>query len=163
TVRRRSWRLGGLRCRRPPVSGARLDSHRPHVSDEGMSSDPLLIYYDPPAPLPTEYRVGLCAWQDKSMIEEGQFYPLKSLRAGERLWWYSQFFDCVEVNSTFYAPLSAENSVRWVKRTPPGFLFSVKAYALLTGHHIDAARLPEPLREMLPASARPNARGQIEN
>jgi uncharacterized protein YecE (DUF72 family) len=111
----------------------------------------------------TEYRVGLCAWQDKSMLEEGSFYPIKSMKAEERLWWYSRFFDCVEVNSTFYAPLSAQNAVLWAKRTPPGFLFSVKAYALLTGHHLDAARLPPPLAARLPASARPNARGQLEN
>jgi uncharacterized protein YecE (DUF72 family) len=124
---------------------------------------PPVIRYDPPAPFDTEYRVGLCAWQDKSMLEDGTFYPIKSMKAEERLWWYSQFFDCVEVDSTFYAPLSADNAVRWVKRTPGGFLFSVKAYALLTGHHLDAARLPEPLRSMLPAGAHPNARGQIEN
>jgi uncharacterized protein YecE (DUF72 family) len=97
------------------------------------------------------------------MVEEGSFYPIKSMRAEERLWWYSRFFDCVEVNSTFYAPLSAENAVRWAKRTPPGFLFSVKAYALLTGHHLDAGRLPPPLAAGLAASARPNERGQIEN
>src|SRR5262249_33995518 len=122
-----------------------------------------LLYYDPPAPVPTEFRVGLCAWQDKSMIAEGHFYPIKSMRAEERLWWYSRFFDCVEVNSTFYAPLSADNAVRWAKRTPEGFLFGVKAYALLTGHHLDAARLPEPLRTMVPASARPDARGKFAN
>ncbi len=128
-----------------------------------MTASSPLLCYEPPAPVETEYRVGLCAWQDKSMLEEGQFYPIKSMKAEERLWWYSQFFDCVEVNSTFYAPLSAENAVRWVKRTPAGFLFSVKAYALLTGHHLDATRLPEPLKSMLPAGARPNARGQFEN
>src|SRR5262249_13307121 len=122
-----------------------------------------LIYYEPGAPLPTEYRVGLCAWQDKSMLEKGHFYPIKSMKADERLWWYSQFFDSVEVNSTFYAPLSAENAVRWVKRTPPGFVFGVKAYALLTGHHLDAGRLPDALRAMLPASARPDERGRIGN
>jgi uncharacterized protein YecE (DUF72 family) len=124
---------------------------------------PPLIRYHPDAPVRTEYRVGLCAWQDKSMLEEGSFYPVKSMTAEDRLWWYSRFFDCVEVNSTFYAPLSAQNAVAWVKRTPPGFLFSVKAYALLTGHHLDAARLPPMLQEMLPATARPNARGQLEN
>ena len=85
------------------------------------------------------------------------------MKAEERLWWYSRFFDCVEVNSTFYAPLSAQNAVLWAKRTPPGFLFSVKAYALLTGHHLDADRLPPPLAALLPASARPNERGQLEN
>jgi uncharacterized protein YecE (DUF72 family) len=121
------------------------------------------IHYEPPTPVETEYRVGLCAWQDKSMLEEGRFYPFKSMKAEERLWWYSQFFDCVEVNSSFYAPLTAENAVRWVKRTPDRFLFSVKAYALLTGHHLDAGRLPEPLRAMLPGRVRPNSRGQFEN
>jgi uncharacterized protein YecE (DUF72 family) len=124
---------------------------------------PPLVYYTPPAPADTEYRVGLCAWQDKSMIEEGHFYPIKSMKAEERLWWYSRFFDCVEVNSTFYAPLAAQNAVLWVKRSPPGFLFSVKAYALLTGHHVDAARLPEPLAALVPRTARPDARGRIDN
>src|SRR5215470_12928076 len=122
-----------------------------------------LLYYDPPAPVPTEFRVGLCAWQDKSMLDEGHFYPIKSMKAEERLWWYSRFFDCVEVNSTFYAPLSAQNAVLWARRTPPGFLFNVKAYALLTGHHLDATRLPEPLAAMLPSSTVANGRGQIDN
>ena len=107
---------------------------------------PPLVHYHPAAPVATEYRVGLCAWQDKSMLDEGSFYPIKSMKAEERLWWYSRFFDSVEVNSTFYAPLSAQNAVLWAKRTPPGFLFSVKAYALLTGHHLDAGRLPRATR-----------------
>ena len=127
-----------------------------------LPETPLLVHR-PPEPVRTEYRVGLCAWQDRSMIERGHFYPQKTMTAEERLWWYSRFFDSVEVNSTFYAPLSARNAVLWAQRTPPGFLFGVKAYALLTGHHLDAERLPEPLAAMLPASARPSARGQIEN
>ena len=122
-----------------------------------------LRYYAPAAPVRTEYRVGLCAWQDRSMLETGRFYPLRSMAPEDRLWWYSRFFDCVEVNSSFYAPLSARHAVAWVKRTPPGFVFSVKAYGLLTGHHLDAARLPPPLAAMLPRAARPSARGQLEN
>jgi len=115
------------------------------------------------APLVTEYRVGLCAWQDKSMLADGHFYPQKTMTAEDRLWWYAQFFDNVEVNSSFYAPLSADNAVRWVKRTPPGFVFHVKAYALLTGHRLDAGRLAPELAAMLPAGTRPDARGQIDN
>ncbi|HEX7785852.1 MAG TPA: DUF72 domain-containing protein [Methylomirabilota bacterium] len=130
---------------------------------DSRSTPSPLIRYRPDRPVTTEYRVGLCAWQDRSMLEEGSFYPVKSMSAEDRLWWYSRFFDCVEVNSTFYAPLSAENAVRWVKRTPPGFVLSVKAYALLTGHHLDAGRLPPALLDLLPASARPNPRGQFEN
>jgi uncharacterized protein YecE (DUF72 family) len=128
-----------------------------------MADPAPLLFCEPRAPVRTEYRVGLCAWQDRSMIEDGSFYPIKSMKAEDRLWWYSRFFDCVEVNATFYAPLAAQTAVLWAKRAPPGFLFSVKAYALLTGHHLDAARLPEPLAELLPASALPNVRGQIEN
>jgi uncharacterized protein YecE (DUF72 family) len=85
------------------------------------------------------------------------------MKAEERLWWSSGCFGCVEVSSTFYAPLSAQNAVLWAKRTPPGFLFSVKAYALLTGHHLDAGRLPEPLAGMLPAAAKADVRGRIDN
>ena len=127
------------------------------------ASPPPLIRYRPESPVATEYRVGLCAWQDRSMLEDGSFYPIKSMKAEERLWWYSRFFDCVEVNSTFYAPLAAQNAVQWVKRTPPGFLFSVKAYALLTGHHLDAARLPPELAARVPARARPDDRGRLDN
>ncbi len=135
----------------------------PKSSPDSPPPAPPLIRYHPDGPVRTEYRVGLCAWQDKSMVDDGSFYPRKSMTAEDRLWWYSRFFDCVEVNSSFYAPLSAQNAVAWVKRTPPGFLFSVKAYALLTGHHLDAGRLPPPLQAMVPARARPNARGQLEN
>jgi len=60
-------------------------------------------------------------------------FRLKQYVPGERV--------VLEVNSTFYAPLSAQNAVLWAKRTPPGFLFSVKAYALLTKlKKIDAPR-----------------------
>jgi uncharacterized protein YecE (DUF72 family) len=121
------------------------------------------VLWTSPAPVATEYRVGLCAWQDRSMLAEGRFYPRRSMGAEERLRWYARFFDAVEVNATFYAPLTADNALRWVKRTPPGFLFSVKAYALLTGHHLDAARLPPALAAMLPAGAGPDPRGRIAN
>ena len=113
-----------------------------------------IVLYEPPRRLRTDYRVGLSAWTDKSMLEEGQFYPRKTMTPEERLWWYSRFFDVVEVNSTFYALPAVETVAAWVDRTPAGFLFNVKAYGLLTGHQVDVARLPEPLRHMLPRQLR---------
>jgi len=109
-----------------------------------------IVLYQPSRRLRTDYRIGLSAWTDKSMLEEGEFYPRKTMSAEERLWWYSRFFDMVEVNSTFYALPAPETAEAWAARTPPGFLFNVKALGLLTGHHVDVARLPEPLRAMLP-------------
>src|SRR5262249_11916575 len=109
----------------------------------------------------TDYRIGLSAWTDKSMLEHGHFYPYKTMSAEERLWWYSRFFDTVEVNSTFYALPSTDTTALWATRTQPGFIFNVKAYGLLTGHHLDAARLPEELRSALPTGARSKKSGHI--
>ena len=92
-----------------------------------------MVLYEPPKRARTDYRIGLSAWMDKSMIEEGQFYPRETMAPDERLWWYSQYFDVVEVNSSFYAIPSADTARGWVQRTPPGFVFNVKAYGLLTG------------------------------
>jgi uncharacterized protein YecE (DUF72 family) len=111
----------------------------------------------------TDYRIGLSAWMDKSMIEEGHFYPRKTMAPDERLWWYSQYFDVVEVNSSFYAIPSADTARGWVQRTPPDFVFNVKAYGLLTGHHIDIARLSQALKAMLPKAERAKKTGQLPN
>ena len=51
------------------------------------------------------------------------------MTAEERLWWYSRYFDVVEVNSSFYAIPSSATAGTWVSRTPPGFLFNVKPTA----------------------------------
>jgi hypothetical protein len=109
-----------------------------------------IVLYEPPQRQRTDYRIGLSAWTDRSMLGEGEFYPRKTMTAEERLWWYSRFFDAVEVNSSFYAIPSAAATALWARRTPPGFLFNVKAYGLLTGHYLDVARLPDELKTMLP-------------
>jgi hypothetical protein len=120
-----------------------------------------IVLDEPPKRLLTDYRIGLSAWTDRSMVEEGNFYPYKSMSAEERLWWYSRFFDVVEVNSSFYAVPSVETTETWVRRTPSGFLFNVKAYALLTGHQLDLARVPDELRKTLPAAVRGKRAGRV--
>ena len=49
----------------------------------------------------------MSAWTDKSMLEEGQFYPRKTMSPEDCLWWDAQYSDVVEVNSGFYAIASA--------------------------------------------------------
>jgi uncharacterized protein YecE (DUF72 family) len=119
---------------------------------------PPIVLDEPAKRERTDYRVGLSAWTDKSMLEEGDFYPRKTMTPEERLWWYSRFFDAVEVNSSFYAIPAAETAAHWAERTPPGFLFNVKAYGLLTGHDVDVARLPDALKKMLPRDQRARRR-----
>jgi uncharacterized protein YecE (DUF72 family) len=61
----------------------------------------------------------------------GRLYPegLGKKRWLER---YSSVFDTVEVNSTFYRLASRDAVADWVARTPPEFLFAVKASRYLT-------------------------------
>ena len=122
-----------------------------------------IVLYDASKRVRTDYRIGLSAWTDKSMLEEGEFYPRKTMSAEERLWWYSRHFDVVEVNSSFYAIPSPETTKLWVARTEPGFLFNVKAYGLLTGHDLDVARLPDELKALLPSAQRSKRVGRIPN
>lgn len=113
-------------------------------------------------PADTEYRVGCSSWLDASLLAEGSFYPAPRMTAEERLQWYARFFECVEVNATYYALPSFHNSQLWAERTQPGFEFAVKAYSLMTGHHPKAQGLPTELRALLPQPLPVNARGDVE-
>jgi uncharacterized protein YecE (DUF72 family) len=107
-------------------------------------------------------RVGICAWADPALIEAGTFYPRKSMSAEARLRHYASVFDVVEVNSSYYAIPDIRNTQRWVERTPAGFIFHVKAYSLLTGHHPRAETLPADLVALLPERPRRTRRGEID-
>jgi uncharacterized protein YecE (DUF72 family) len=107
-------------------------------------------------------RVGICAWADPALIEAGTFYPRKSMSAEARLRHYASVFDVVEVNSSYYAIPDIRSTQRWVERTPPRFIFHVKAYSLLTGHHPRAESVPADLMALLPKSPRRTRRGEID-
>jgi uncharacterized protein YecE (DUF72 family) len=107
-------------------------------------------------------RVGICSWADQALIESGGFYPKKSMSAEARLRYYARFFDTVEVNSSYYAIPDARNVLHWAERTPPGFVFTVKAYGLLTGHNPRPETLPDEVQAMLPARVPRTHRGELQ-
>ncbi|NLT73979.1 MAG: DUF72 domain-containing protein [Chloroflexi bacterium] len=72
--------------------------------------------------------VGTCNWSDHA-----SFYPA-GLPANQQIGYYSQRFPLVEVNSTYYRLMPARNFALWAERTPPGFVFDVKAFKQLTHH-----------------------------
>jgi uncharacterized protein YecE (DUF72 family) len=106
--------------------------------------------------------VGISSWADPALIEEGSFYPRRSMSAEARLRFYASVFDVVEVNSSYYAIPDVLTVRRWAERTPPGFVFHVKAWALLTGHHPRPQTLPADVLRLLPAGARRTRRGEVE-
>lgn len=64
----------------------------------------------------------------------GVFYPAKDARPRgfDELTFYAQWFDTVEVNSTFYGQPRAAVTAAWADRTPAGFEFAVKLYQKFT-------------------------------
>jgi uncharacterized protein YecE (DUF72 family) len=87
--------------------------------------------------------VGTASWSDPGFVE--RWYP-KGMKAGERLGWYAQHFDMVEVNSTFYAVPDLRMVQRWSATTPEDFIFDVKMHQLLSRHSTQAKLLPPELQ-----------------
>ncbi|WP_248966149.1 DUF72 domain-containing protein [Sphaerisporangium perillae] len=92
-----------------------------------------------------EILVGTASWTDKTLLASG-WYPPDVTSAEERLRFYASRFPLVEVDATYYAPPTEETARLWTERTPPGFVFDVKAFSLLTGHPTRPAALPKDLR-----------------
>src|SRR5215472_11911369 len=61
----------------------------------------------------------------------GAFYPAR-MKQTDYLVFYSTRFDSVEIDSTFYAVPSIETVESWARKTPSGFVFSVKAPQVIT-------------------------------
>lgn len=100
--------------------------------------------------------VGTCSWTDKTLTEQADWYPKRSMTAAERLGFYASQFPLVEVDSTYYFPPRREMSEGWVERTPAGFTMNVKAWSLLTGHPTDPKSVWPDVRE----SVLPEHRGK---
>ncbi|MGF6915982.1 DUF72 domain-containing protein [Paraburkholderia sp. 40] len=100
--------------------------------------------------------VGTASWTDKTLVESGAFYPPGCNSAEARLRYYASVFPLVEVDSSYYAMPSATNSALWVERTPPGFVFDVKAFRLFTGHQTEPRFFPKDLQAALPSTGKKN-------
>src|SRR2546428_4723485 len=97
-------------------------------------------------------RSGTASWTDPTMTAPGVFYPRGADGAEERLRSYASQFPVVEVDATYYALPNKRTAESWVERTPNGFVFDIKAHALMTGQPTEVTRLPKAIKEELPAS-----------
>jgi hypothetical protein len=84
-----------------------------------------------------DVRVGTAGWTDKTLTASGVFYPSQVKKPEDRLRYYASRFSLVEADMGFYAIPDRSLTERWVERTPPDFVFNVKAHALMTGHATD--------------------------
>ena len=91
----------------------------------------------------SEVRIGTCSFADDALLKN--WYP-RGLASKDRLRYYAERFDTVEIDSTYYRLPGAGMSAGWAERTPPGFLFQIKAFGLMTRHPVRIEQLPADLR-----------------
>jgi uncharacterized protein YecE (DUF72 family) len=108
-----------------------------------------------PEAKPARILVGTASWSDPGFVEH--WYP-KKLPAVDRLPWYAQHFDLVEVNSTFYSVPEPRMVERWCAATPDNFTFDVKMHQLFSFHATRAKLLPPNLQDRLETDAKGNVK-----
>src|SRR5687767_5938811 len=99
--------------------------------------------------------IGTSSWADPGFVAE--WYP-EGLPARDRLGYYAERFEAVEVNATFYAIPGEATVRRWVEQTPDGFTFDVKLHRLLSRHSAQPDSLPPDLRDGVTTTSR----GRVE-
>ena len=77
-------------------------------------------------------RLGTCSFADEGLLKH--WYPRGVSSPKARLAYYGERFDTVEVDSPYYHLPDPDVTGRWAQRTPPEFVFHVKAHATMTGH-----------------------------
>jgi uncharacterized protein YecE (DUF72 family) len=80
-------------------------------------------------PIEPRIYLGTCAFTASGW--SGPFYP-KSMKSADYLGFYSERFDTVEIDSTFYACPAPKTVANWHDKTPSDFVFSVKAPQSIT-------------------------------
>lgn len=76
----------------------------------------------------------------------GKFYP-SDLSKSQWLTHYSDHFNTVEINNTFYKAPSQKVLSRWKEQTPPDFKFTIKAYRFFT--HMKKLKVDDAFLESL--------------
>jgi len=92
----------------------------------------------PTPPRDASVRVGPAGWNYKDW--EGVVYPKGTSKSFDPIAYLAEFFDCIEINSSFYAPPRPRDVASWARRVQnnPRFRFTAKAWQKLT-HDRDEA------------------------
>lgn len=73
-------------------------------------------------------RIGPAGWSYKDWW--GIVYPARKPRGFDELSFLAKYFDAIEINVTFYRPLSSKTAARWLERIAqsPNFRFTAKLW-----------------------------------
>src|SRR6202035_4412121 len=77
-------------------------------------------------------RIGPAGWSYSDW--SGYVYPSPRPKGFHEATYLAQFFDTIEINTSFYAPLRADHARQWIDRVAanPRFLFTAKLWQRFT-------------------------------
>jgi uncharacterized protein YecE (DUF72 family) len=96
------------------------------------------------AKLPIKLRIGPAGWSYPDWT--GYVYPRRRPKGFHEASFLAEFFDTIEINTSFYNPVKAEHAKQWIERVSanPNFVFAAKLWQRFT-HEIDASKEDEKL------------------
>jgi len=86
----------------------------------------------PEAQVPRQTRVGPAGWSYADW--SGYVYPARRTKGFHEAAYLSEFFDTIEINTSFYQPLRPDHAALWAERVAanPAFLFTAKLWQKFT-------------------------------
>ncbi|HEY2822223.1 MAG TPA: DUF72 domain-containing protein [Candidatus Acidoferrum sp.] len=100
-----------------------------------------------PAEVRNEIRIGPAGWSYTDWA--GYVYPTRKPKGFHEATYLAQFFDTIEINTSFYGPMRADHAKLWLDRVSanPRFLFTAKLWQKFTHDPVSTRDDERVLRE----------------
>jgi uncharacterized protein YecE (DUF72 family) len=135
-MRMNEWHLAALTVLLPSfysASGARRGGRQfmPQRKSQTPSATNEPDLLNSPAPAHT-VRVGPAGWSYPDWV--GYVYPLRRAKGFHEATYLAEFFDTIEINTSFYQPLHPDHAAQWIDRIAanPRFVFTTKLWQRFT-------------------------------
>ena len=85
-----------------------------------------------PAPATNTVRIGPAGWSYPDWA--GYVYPARRAKGFHEATYLAEYFDTIEINTSFYQPLHPEHAAQWIERVAanPRFVFTAKLWQRFT-------------------------------
>jgi uncharacterized protein YecE (DUF72 family) len=95
----------------------------------------------------TEIRIGPAGWSYSDWA--GYVYPSRRQKGFHEATYLTQFFDTIEINTSFYGPMRADHAKVWLERVSanPRFLFTAKLWQKFTHESVSTREDERVVRE----------------
>ena len=129
----------------------------PGLFDQAATGDPQPAN----AALFPRLRIGPAGWSYKDWA--GYVYPQPRPKGFHPASFLSQYFDTIEINTSFYHPMQANHAAQWIERVSanPRFLFTAKLWKKFTHEHDATAADEREARAGLDILRRANKLGAL--